>query len=246
MSIGGVNSGATSHSQASEKLKMSPLNEVKAEKLFSLYAKFFERFTKENSEIAQGVQWMKEGFNSVKECQFQWRDLDVTLSEEEIGKTLEKTGVLQLRPIDKDSRILIVGCGNKPLADSGGFPITEPEDIQYQNEHTHHNAVTIDPHLAANPTLVAFFGAQKLPMIENGHFDLIVIEGVSICDTPIGREELQRVLSPHGRVVVSQDSIKGYEFSWENNKADMRHSQYITPPLIINDLRIYEAFKTPH
>lgn len=196
---------------------------------------------------ASDAESMKQEFQSIDTCPYRWTELDVQLPIDQIEEILERTGVLQLRPIPENCRIAVVGCGNKPLADSGGYPlfsdvVQDEESEKYQREHKHPGAVTINPDLAFNPTLVAFFGEQKIPMLKSGELDLIVIEGTHIIDSPIGREELQRLPSLNGRVVWSIDHKRGLEFSWENNSKNTRAPDYQEPPVVIEDLNIYPSF----
>lgn len=231
-----------SHLQVNAREKFNLINESNADKIFSLYANFFEKFSKENSKIIDHLAWMKNDFSSKDCCDFAWRKLDIHIPINEMEKTLDKTGILQLRPISKDCKVLVVGCGNLPIANAGGDPISY-EDENYQKRHAHINAITINPHLAANSTLVAIFGAQKFPMIESGQFDLIVIEGTTICDTPVGREELERLRSPHGQIVSNNGENVGYEFTWEDNGANCRSDDYVPTKVVIKDMNACgEAF----
>jgi hypothetical protein len=220
---------------------LQPLDEKKAEKLFQLYQRFLE------IQKVSDADWMGEQFKSVKTCMYAWEDLDVQLSIEEMESILDKTGVLQLRPIPVNCRTAVVGCGNEPLGDAGGVALApkHQHDLAsetYRRIHKHAGAITINPHLAFNPTLVAFFGRQHLPMLKSGELDLIVIEGTTIDDTDVGRQELQRLPSLNGRVVSNHGSKHGLEFSWEDNAANVWESDYQAPPVVIEDLNIYPAF----
>ena len=204
---------------------LQPLDKKKAEKLFLLYNRFLEMHNVSYAE------WIKADFQSVETCIYPWKDLDVQLSIEEMESILEKTGVLQLRPIPENCRIAVIGCGNEPIASANGSALAakdqhDPESEAYRRVHKHAGAVTINPHLAHNPTIVAFFGRQELPMLKSGELDLIVIEGTMIDDTDIGRQELQRLRSLNGRVVSSHGDKQGLEFSWEDNIADVWQPGY--------------------
>lgn len=218
-----------------------------AKKVFSFYQRFLEE---SQMKIAPGLFWMKNDFLSVKNCLFPWRDLDVQLSSEEMGIVLSETGILPLRPVPQNSKILIVGCGNEPIADAGGYPLALKSDknetsAQYQREHKHFNAITINPHLGHNPTLVGFFGAQKFPMLKTGQFDLIVIEGTNVEDTEIGRDEVQRLLNSSGQIVSNFGLKEGRLFSWEDNAKNSWDPNYTMPPVVIENLNVYESFNYP-
>ncbi len=222
---------------------VQPMDTDTAKKVFALYQRFFGN---KDPDYA----WMKNDFNAVETCSFPWQDLDIRISPTEMEPILKETGILQLRPIPEDSRTLVVGCGNEPIANSASFPLEpknvgDPQSIAYQKVHNHFHAITINPHLAHNPTLVGFFGAQRFPMLKTGQFDVIVIEGTKISDTRIGRDELNRLLRPAGRVVVNQGDEKGLKFSWENNSKNFWANDYVPPPVVIEDLNIYESFNYP-
>jgi hypothetical protein len=216
------------------------LNEENVDRFFSLYKKLFENLP---PEIVKGKEWMFEDFKSAKECPYDWRLIDVQLPLDNIEQILQKTGILQLRPIDKNCRTLIPGCGNHPIVNSGGDPISH--DDPYRKIHAHRNAITVNPFLAANPTLVGFFGAQKFPMLEDGQIDLLVIEGTAINNTELGQEELKRIVNPQGQAVANFSDKSGREFSWADNDADCWEAGYVLPPVIIEDLNIFESFNYP-
>ncbi len=224
------------------------LDKDTAAKVFALYQTFIDKNNNPESEQ------MRKEFTSPDSCPFPWEDLQVEISTEEMQEILDRTGILQLRSTPQDCSTLVVGCGNEPTADAGGYPLApksngghwylnSPEESErYRKVHAHRNAITVNPHLAHNPTLVSYFGTQHYPMLKTGQFDLIVIEGTAIDDTPIGRDELNRLLSPAGRVVVNQGDEKGLEFSWEDNSKSVWEPDYVTPPVVIEDLNIYDSF----
>ncbi len=176
------------------------LDEKQADKVFALYRKFLDGAPR------MDFPWMLDEFQSVKTCPYSWGDLDIGISCEKMEKVLGQTGVLPLREPDKDCRVLVVGCGNGPIVNEGGYPLAskhldEEESEEYRGLHEHRDAITINPHLAANPTIVGYFGLQSFPMLADDQFDLIVIEGISIEFTIKGEEELNRILSMKGEIV---------------------------------------------
>jgi hypothetical protein len=219
-----------------------PLNEKSADQFFKLYQRFFDKAITKLRD-AGDFKWMAEEFSSVRECPFSWKDLDISMPIEKIEEVLERTQILQLRPIHNRAKTLVVGCGNVPLADMGGYPLKEDDySEKYKKEHQHLNAITINPHLASNPTLVGFFGGQCFPMLKDAQFDLIAIEGTQIFDTADGRDELKRLLSPQGKVIHNIGGKQGYEFSWEDNAKDLRAPDYELPKVLIEDLNVFESF----
>lgn len=180
------------------------LDEKQADKVFALYRKFLDEAP------CRDFPRMVEDFRTVKSCPYSWGDLDIGISCERMEKVLGETGVFPLREPDKDCRVLVVGCGNGPVANEGGYPLApkhlnEDEAEEYRELHEHRDAITINPHLAANPTIVGYFGLQRFPMLADGQFDRIVIEGISIDFTLEGQEELNRLLSSKGKVVDAYD-----------------------------------------
>jgi hypothetical protein len=251
MSIATVNANLVREELQTNKNNVPPLDNDTAKKVFALYQRFID--INNNPESEQ----MRKEFTSPDSCPFPWEDLHVEISTEEMEEILDRTGILQLRATPQDCRILVVGCGNEPTADAGGSPLAsksrDGQDVQYylnspqesesyRKTHAHPNALTINPYLAFNPTLVSFFGTQHYPMLKTGQFDLIVIEGTMIEDTTIGREELNRLLSASGRVVVNQGDEKGLQFSWEDNSKSCWEADYVSPPVVIEDLNVYESF----
>src|SRR6185312_8240749 len=75
--------------------------------------------------------------------------LIITRSEKDIVEEFKRTGVIRLREIN--STKLIVACGN----------------VTTNERHRHVDAITINPHWTFNPTILGYFGLQKLPCIED-------------------------------------------------------------------------------
>ena len=210
----------------------SKLRESQADELFALYRDYI----KVNGESdARFLKFLLDSFPSVEKCKYAWQKLNVDFSTAKIKEILQNEKVLQLRAIDPECRTLIVGCGNGPFACAGGYPIgTLGDDSGYVLAHAHVGAITINPLLAANPTLVGFFGVQEFPMLQNGQFDLIVIEGIQIEDTEIGRSELVRIASKTAKIVCTHGGLQGLEFSWEDNHKCVWSDDYVPPPVVIN------------
>lgn len=217
-----------------------PLDKESADSLFNLYRRSVEKMTQ--SEQMKSYTWMSDDFASVESCDYAWEHLDISLPLDEMENVLNETGVLQLRSLDEDSKVLILGCGNCPIANSGGYPLQESEWTKYRNRHKHFKAVTINPHLGFNPCLIGSFGAQQFPMLKTGQFELIVIEGTTLVDTPLGRNELARLLSPKGNIVQNFGGHHGYAFSWEDNAKNAYESGYELPSILIKNLNVFESF----
>ncbi len=203
------------------------LSNTDASNLFKMYRQYHDI----NRDLSSCYSdFLVEDFQSVDDCPFDWKHLNVKVPIKKIEEIAKKTGVIQLRPVNPADRILIVACGNKPLANSGGYPFCDKEEAEeYHFRHTHKGAVTIDPFLAMNPTIVAFFGMHHFPMIEDGQFDLIVIEGTKISDTAEGRKELNRLLSKNGKVCSIYDGTDLRKFSWKKNNEISSEKDFILP-----------------
>ena len=217
----------------------SQLSVDQADELFSIYCDYIQA---DDSTKTYG-KIFADDFPSVQKCEFAWQKLEIGMPLEQIKGILQKDNVLQLRSIDAESRTLIIGCGNKPIVNAAGFPIGKHEgDGNYENKHAHEGAITINPHLASNPTLVGFFGSQAFPMIADGQFDLIVIEGTYVGDTPIGRSELSRIASKTAQIVIAGvDDPEAIAFSWEENSKSVWAEGYVSPPSVM-DLTNHPCF----
>ncbi len=124
-------------------------------------------------------------------CEFDYRNLEVTLPLEKIQEIYHVHGVVQLRPIDPSAKILIIGCGNGRLSCGGGSSLAFDNPMilfgketlgiynrDYSIKHQHPGAITIDPSLSANPTILGYFGNQPLsPLFKGQKFDTIIFEG---------------------------------------------------------------------
>lgn len=212
------------HSFCSTATTAKPLTEQEAEQLFAIYRKYCPRPNKERDFIRF------EFFESVQKSPLEWQRLNVELPLDEIEEIAKKTGILQLRRIDPNCKTLVIGCGSLPLVECSGNP-TDTSD-PYVMKHEHKKAITINPDLASNPTLVAYFGDQEFPMLYDQQFHLIVIEGTKISDTPKGREELGRITFKDGHVLLETGDAAGREFSWEDNAAEHWHASYVAPFIV--------------
>ena len=128
------------------------------------------------------------------------------------------------------------------MVDCGGYHI-DAED-PYVKRHEHKNAITVNPDLASNPDLVAYFGEEHFPMLQNQQFDLIAVEGSRISDTPEGRKELARITSKTGQILnVMADGV-GRQFSWEDNALNCWADNYVLPPPVPGFEKLPEVNET--
>lgn len=126
---------------------------------------------------------------------------------------------IQLRPILKEKH-LVIGCGNNPttpayndnlskeehdklckkyLQHDMGFAkliIEQRDDERKSGVHNHEGAITINPDVNMNPTIVAFFGWYEMPkeLLPSDHFDTIESEGIDLTGLPFFNSDCNRIL----------------------------------------------------
>jgi len=143
---------------------------------------------------------------------FHCEDIDVELPFDRILDTFRDHGVLQLREIPPQAKILIIGCGNGRVSNEGNLPL-DPESRRqaaYSLKHNHpKNCATIDFHLSSNPTFLAFFGTQEIsPLFRGKKFDLILFEGRLPAEPgPFFFSDLRALLSTGGAVCTAERDL---------------------------------------
>lgn len=178
--------------------------EKNKEKLIALY----EDYLNWQPDDACALDYFKRSLKLFKEL---IPHLDIELSINEIEAAYSNYGVILFRKIDKKVRSLLIGCGNKPCSDDGGYIMhrlleNDSDHLDYQRqkryrkEHVHDGFITIDPDFAKNPTIVAYFGHRELTLFSDHHFDKIVVEGIYIAQLSAGESELKRLLSKNGKL----------------------------------------------
>lgn len=111
--------------------------------------------------------------------------LDIGLTSKEIASDFEKYGIFRLRELENNNHELVIGCGNKPLPFHGGDMSRKFAEYEknYDTEHSHEGADTINPDITYNPTVVALFGKQPIsPLFKGKKYDVIKIEGIAILE----------------------------------------------------------------
>ncbi|KTD24979.1 Uncharacterised protein [Legionella lansingensis] len=143
-------------------------------------------------------------------------NLKIELSQDSIEKTYQQHGVIQLREVPKKKDVLVIGCGNDPLTDDGGMPCKE--ESSYRSEHSHSDAVSIDPDLGKNPTFVAAFGERTiLPLMKGKKFEKIVFEGFGFThENQYALSDLKQLLASGGTIQIQGDpGVIDREISYE-------------------------------
>jgi len=133
--------------------------------------------------------------------------VDLSLTMNDIQNAFDKYKIILLRKINPSFDTLIIGCGSYPLSDSSGnkLNLKDFEASEFRSEHSHLQAITIDPCMSKNPTIVGMFGwHQMAELFEGKQFSKIVLEGVNLFDDPNLTNiisDLGALLSPTGLII---------------------------------------------
>jgi hypothetical protein len=147
---------------------------------------------------------------------FDWSDVDLHCSIQQIQDSYRQFKVLQVRPIDPDATTLMIGCGNGRFSDEGNEPldvdafVDEYENpFEYSLRHNHPlSVVTVDLDLSSDPTIIAPFGLYPIAGVFRGKkFDEIILEG-TVGYYPLGQdgistigvEDARSLLAPGGKL----------------------------------------------
>ena len=124
---------------------------------------------------------------------------------------------IQLRPLQKKK--LLLGCGNNPTticyrsttilkewaAECMNAFKDNPEWVirlisQYINDiksnitHNHDEYDTIDPQIEMNPTIIGFFGEDKMPFLKDNFYEAIDSEGICLDSSYFYDDEYYRII----------------------------------------------------
>ena len=141
-------------------------------------------------------------------CRGMWEDtmspwapylgyLDVEASLDELQEGLSRHGTLQLRPYRGEDRC-VIGCGNSPIVDGGGYLLGEHTALEYRDLHAHPDCYTINPEPAYNPCLVASYGEQEIVGLPDGCFRVMESEGVVLVESERFYLDTRRLLMEGG------------------------------------------------
>jgi hypothetical protein len=128
---------------------------------------------------------------------FNFNDINIENTLDEIEDEYKKNGYLYLRPY-RGEKTLIIGCGNNRLDCSGIINRNiEKCDLNHSNlYHNHRDAYTLDFTLVANPSIVADFNKDlQLSKIPDNSFSYILFEGGGNPDD--NPAEIQRLLNKY-------------------------------------------------
>jgi len=151
--------------------------------------------------------------------------IDSSITADEIKYAFDNYRVIPLRKINPLLNTLIIGCGNNPISDSGGNPLNLKnfEHAEYRSEHYHSSAITIDPCMSKNPTIVGMFGWQPIAGLFGGkQFKKIVLEGVNLFDDPNLAHilaDLAALLLPNGLIIMTHLARVSLCYTFETFKA---------------------------
>lgn len=147
--------------------------------------------------------------------------IDSSLTPEAIQHAYDNYKIIPLRGFNPYTNILIIGCGNYPLSDSGGNALNLKNygAIEYRSEHAHMNAITLDPCMSKNPTIVGMLGWQPLaPYFKGKRFEKIVLEGVNLFGDSNLRylvSDLEALLAPQGLIIGAYEQGKSLCYTLE-------------------------------
>ena len=123
-----------------------------------------------NYEVPGHLQFSFNSWSDISNLEFNPDGLDITNPIDTIEQQFNEYGVIILRPY-KGEKKLVIGCGNKPLANCGGYPFaTEKEELDYHTDHHHEECYTINPEPAYNPSVVGFFSINEFGNIPDYAF----------------------------------------------------------------------------
>lgn len=156
-------------------------------------------------KVVKSLERMKKHFENLRKI-IPYLDIDLPIKK--IKRKYFKNGFIQLRKIDPSLRILVIGCGNHPISMESWKEIFIHPD--YYNDHAHEDAITIDPNLKQNPTIVGSFGVSTLDVFPDHHFEKIIIEDIDIphiLRLPHTKAEIARLLSADGELYYDLKEI---------------------------------------
>ncbi len=196
-----------------EDITIRSLDDMQFKELLILYHHLIKKTMNPNSNYRKRFL---ENWPLESKPTFDFRDVDIELDLETISQIYQKSGVLQLRELNPDARVLIIGCGNGRFSNDGNSLLEYGLKAQakYSLAHNHpRNVVTVDADLTANPTIVAVVGFQPISRLFKYHrFDRILLEDFSLeAMNEFLLEDLKKLLSRNGiirdkyRVLFSKD-----------------------------------------
>lgn len=156
----------------------------------------FMNFFKELCFESLVVPWNDQKYHSILDR------LSITVNLSDMLNHFENDKTIVLRQYNGE-KYLMIGCGNKPLMNCGGYLFESDEEKEkYQMEHHHDGYYTINPVIEYNPSIIGFFSYQHFLSIPDGVFEEIETEGFWLELTEIAKSEFLRLLSDGGKVIV--------------------------------------------
>lgn len=124
---------------------------------------------------------------------------------------------IQLREIKPREVELVIGCGNNPTSVCYHFPTHRDfvsichesfpsinyaelivdqcfNDLKSGNTHCHYGAVTINPEIEMNPTIIGHWAFEPMPFLPDNHFKHIEEEGITLTNLQYYWSERERLL----------------------------------------------------
>lgn len=165
-------------------------------------------YTEEHPQLFFSLEfWLKSKKSELYEI---IKCLDIRNTKRNMLHFFDKYRIVPLREYQGE-KTLVIGCGNSPLVDSGGYFFeTVQEKVIYQKQHAHKGCYTICSDPCYNPSVVGFFSSNYFKNIPDGAFYKIVIEGVKLEFNECLVSELSRMLADKGGILVN-DIMVGFK-----------------------------------
>jgi len=124
---------------------------------------------------------------------------------------------IQLREIKPKEVELVIGCGNNPSTVCYHHPMHSDfvnichecfpsinyaesiveqcfDDLKKGKTHCHYGAITINPNIEMNPTIIGHWAFEPMPFLPDNYFKHIEEEGISLRDLQYYWSERERLL----------------------------------------------------
>jgi hypothetical protein len=163
---------------------------------------FNDLFTQPFTESYYHTQFSKKSWaREDTSFEFNLNKLNITEDINVIETIYNEMGVIVLRKYNGE-KYCTIGCGNKPLANCGGYPFEDmDEETEYHKKHHHTGHYTINPEPAYNPSVIGFFSEQEFKCIPDNAFIEIHSEGILLDGTVLYFSESERMLKNGGKLI---------------------------------------------
>lgn len=167
---------------------------MEKDKLLNLFHDFFDSYKHYCND------YIRQSFPREGKLEFDINQLTITNPIERMKGLYKEFGVLVFRDYAGEKE-LVIGCGNYPLANCGGYPLCEGvEEDNYHANHHHTGCYTINPAPSYNPSVMGAFSIHTFKNIPDNSFKHIDIEGIWLVATDTFYSEMTRLLKEGGSI----------------------------------------------